>query len=252
MFPTTVCTLLVTIVFGAAPQPTSVRGEWKEVLYQAFQTGALSATIILHERVIRVPMGWDSISEPTEPDKRWTMARWDGANDKRQLERTYLVANGNGLPGCWLTKVLSYEVRPDFELQCIMLNFGTPVALTMRVVDDEGIGYDATLSIGVKDQPTQLRAILKRRVVKIVEGKKQIEPERTKVLVTASSKLSEPERLRWYRPKLAYKNGKLSLSLDDKVLVEKKVKAHRFTVVQFMSPQRVFLDDFEMWGFVNR
>ena len=65
--------LMLTVLIGASAcglrqaRETPNKSEWKEVLYQAFQTGALSAQIILHEQVMRVPMGWDSVPEPAEP-----------------------------------------------------------------------------------------------------------------------------------------------------------------------------------------
>lgn len=247
---------VMTIVFAmlvpayAEPPSDSPKGKWQEVLYQAFQTGALSATIILHEQTIRVPMGWDSLPEPAESDKRWIMARWDGGNDRRRVERTYLVTNANGLPGCWLTKILSYEVGPEFELQCIMLNYGTPAALTMRVVDDKAIGYDATINMGVESQH-QIRRIVKPRSVQIVGDEKIVKAEQTKVMAKSEKTLPVMNNLQWYRPKLAYKDGELILSLDEEELLRVKAEASQFTAVQFMSPQRIFLDDFEMWGTVR-
>ena len=235
----------------AAPPSDAAKGKWQEVLYQAFQTGALSATIILHEQTIRVPMGWDSLPEPAEPDKRWTMARWDGGNDRRRVERTYLVTNANGLPGCWLTKILSYEVGPEFELQCIMLNYGTPAALTMRVVDDDAVGYEATLNMGVESEQHQIRRIIKPRSVRIDGEEKVVEAELTKVVAKNAKSLPVMNNLQWYRPKLSYKDGQLILSLDDQEVLRVKAEARKFTTVQFMSPQRIFLDDFEMWGSVQ-
>ena len=55
------------------------------------------------------------------------------------------------------------------------------------------------------------------------------------------------ERLQWYRVKLSYKNTQLTLAVDDRVQVQPRT----FTAVQFMSPQRIFLDDIEMWGMVQ-
>lgn len=226
---------------------------WKKVLYQAFQTGALSAEIILHEQKIRVPMGWISLPEPKEPATRWRMARWDGGNDKRKVERTYLVTNGNGLPNCWLTKILSYNVGPEFELQCIMLNYGMPAVLSIRVIDDDGLGYEASISTGIETQPHRIHQIVKPRSVRIVDGKKAVEPEQTNDLAAAQTSLPDMKRLQWYRPKLAYKDGQLIVSVDAQVLLRaKNVEPRRFTTVQFMSPQRIFLDDFEMWGTVNQ
>ena len=250
--------LMVTVLIGATlcalgqSRETPSNTEWKEVLYQAFQTGALSAEIILHEQRIRVPMGWDSVPEPTEPDNRWIMARWDGGNDPRVVERTYLVTNKSGLPNCWLTKILSYEVGPDFELQCIAVNYGTPAALFMRVVDDEGKGYDAVVSMGVESQKTRIRQIVKPRKTKLTGGRKTIEPEVVKNLAVSKIKLPKLERLQWYRVKLAYKNKRFVLSVDDRVVAgSQPVRPGVFTTVQFMSPQRIFLDDFEMWGNVK-
>ena len=60
------------------------------------------------------------------------------------------------------------------------------------------------------------------------------------------------ERLQWYRVKLSYKNTQLTLAVDDRVLVQTRdVEPRTFTAVQFMSPQRIFLDDIEMWGMVQ-
>ena len=241
---------MLTGAHEAAAAPPAA--EWREVLYQAFQSGALSATIMFHDQHIRIPMGWDSVPEPKEPDQRWTMARWDGGNDRRTVDRTYLVTNANGLPGCWLTRILSYQVGPDFELQCIMLNYGTPAALTMRVMDDEGLGYEATVSMGVESRKNEIRHIVKPRLVRIVDGERTVEPEKTKVVAVGEVSLPPLTRLQWYRPKLSYQEGRLMLSLDDRVLVSTTAAEPRgFSAVQFMSAQRIFLDDFEMWGTVR-
>ncbi len=223
------------------------QGAWKEVLYQAFQSGALSAQIILHDRPVSVPMGWISLSESGETGHVWTEARWDGGNDRRIVDRTYLATNGNGLPGCWLTKFLSYEVGPDFEMQCIVVNYGTPFALTIRVVDDHGVGYDATVCMGMDGQESQIRSVLG-------PGKRQEGgPSHTKTLATGSERLPKPKRLQWYRPKVTYRDNRLALSMNGRELARtKKIPARTFTAVQFMSPQRIFLDDFEMWGTVKQ
>lgn len=64
--------------------------------------------------------------------------------------------------------------------------------------------------------------------------------------------LPSMERLQWYRVKLSYKNTQLTLAVDDRVLVQTRdVEQRTFTAVQFMSPQRIFLDDIEMWGMVQ-
>ncbi len=240
--------VLATVLQGDAGQ-----SEWKEVLYQAFQTGALSAEIILHDRPLRVPMGWISLSESGDTEHVWTMARWDGGNDRRTVDRTYLATNGNGLPGCWLTKLLSYEVGPEFELQFVMLNYGTPVALTMRVVDDHGIGYDATISMGVDDQKSSIRAVVEPSGPDPTERRQQARPSGPRVLATSGERLPAPQRLQWHRPKLTCKNNRLVLSMDGRELARTKRSPDRtFAAVQFMSPQRVFLDDFEMWGTVEK
>ena len=190
---------------------------WREVLYQAFQKNALSASIKVDDRFVYVPLGWESLPRPTDPTARWTIARWDGGNERRRVDRTYLVTNSNGLPDCWLTKVLSDEVGPEFELQCVLVTLGTPAALTLRIVNDAGGGYDATVSLGVN-----------------------------------ATRLPVPDRLRWYRPRLVFRDRQLVLSLDGRELLRaKNVEPHSFTSVQFLSPQRVFLDDFEMWGTVT-
>jgi hypothetical protein len=250
--------LIVLVLIGASACGSSLAREtpnksaWKEVLYQAFQSGALSATIILNEQVIRVPVGWDSVPEPKEPDNRWTMARWDGGNDRRVVERTYLVTNKNGLPNCWLTKILSYEVGPEFELQCIAVNYGTPAALFMRVLDDEGKGYDAVVSMGVESQKTRIREIVKPHTAKVVGEPNTVEPETVKDLAVSTVKLPTMERLQWYQVKLAYKNRRFVLSVDDQVVARSQpTRPSDFTTVQFMSPQRIFLDDFQMWGEVK-
>jgi len=242
----------VLLSMGPVLHAGSDRRPWTQVLYQAFQTGALSAQIILHDRPIRVPMGWISLSDSGEAEHLWTMARWDGGKDRRTVERTYLVTNGNGLPGCWLTKFLSYEVGPEFELQCVMLNHGTAAALSMRVVDDEGKGYEAIVSMGVESQKNQIRRIIEPRAVRIVDGERVIDAERTKVIAGGVTSLPVLTRLQWYRPKLAYRGGHLVLSVDGQVLVRVKAPGRRYTTVQFMSPQRIYLDDLEMWGAVDK
>ena len=224
---------------------------WREVLYQAFQKNALSASIKVDDRFVYVPLGWESLPRPTDPTARWTIARWDGGNDRRMVDRTYLVTNSNGLPDCWLTKVLSDEVGPEFELQCVLVTLGTPAALTLRIVNDAGGGYDATVSLGVNDTKHSIRRI-EPRIVRQVNGQLIRLPVRTSTLATAATRIPVPDRLRWYRPRLVFRDRQLVLYLDGRELLRaKNVEPHSFTSVQFLSPQRVFLDDFEMWGTVT-
>ena len=211
------------------------RTEWREVLYQSFQTGALSATVEIEAGSRWVPLGWESLPPPTDDAAaRWTIARWDGGNDRRTVNRTYLVTNGNGLPGCWLTKVLAFEVGPDFDLQCVWVTLGGPAALTLRVVNDTGHGYEGTISLGVTEARNAIRRVSSAGV--------------SPASISTPS-LPGPERLQWYRPQLTLRGGTLILSLDGREITRaRNVDPQTFTAVQFSSGQRVFLDDFEMWG----
>lgn len=238
--------LLATAIALTAERPSSSR----EVLHQAFQKSALSATIKVDDRFVHLPLGWESLPPPTDPLARWTIARWDGGKNRQIVNRTYLVTNANGLADCWLTKVLADEVG-EFNLQCVLVTFGTPAALTLRVVDDAGGGYDATVSLGVSDTKHTIRRI-EPGVLREANGELIRAPERTSVLATMATELPAPERLRWYRPRLVYRDRQLILSLDGQEMLRvKNIEPRTFTTVQFLSPQRVFLDDFEMWGTVT-
>ena len=163
--------IMTIMVCGCGPDVSNSappEGIRQEVLHQTF---SLRGEIVVQGRAMRVPVGWDNVPEQREPDNRWIIGRWDGGNDPRMVERNCLVTNRNGLPGCWLTKILSYEVGPEFELTCIAVNYGTPAVLTMRVVDDKGFGYDAVTSMGVESEKSRIRKSLRVDLQRPLEAK---------------------------------------------------------------------------------
>ena len=247
--------VVVTVLAIGAPKIALAQDDSEEVLYQAFQSGALAATIKIGERNLLMPMGWDSVPTQSDPALRWTMARWDGGSDKRRVERTYLVTNGNGLPGCWLTKILAHRVGPGFALSCIVLNDkdAARADLTIRVTDDAGLGCDATIGFGGKPESNRIRNIISPPTVVRVDGARTVKTAKTQVLAVGETSVPEMRRLQWYRARLVFQQEELILSVDDRVLVRTSdVSPRNLTAVQFMSPHRIFLDDFEMRGVVQR
>jgi hypothetical protein len=230
-------------------------GNWREVFADSFRTWRSTIYLTESGEPFKVPSGWTIVPKPKSADKTWKWARLDGADDTRFAELSYAMTNGGwngydpggeaGLPGLWLTHMLSYVSGPGFEVEFKIINYGgEPSTLAIRVVDDDGDGYESRLSLGVDDERSQILRVNPRSNLTSSEA---AEP-----LAVSDVELAPLERGVARFVRFGWENGRLWLGCDDQTVVSAPATGRRYSAVQFLAPEgRLILDDFRMRAEVN-